>query len=150
ELDHGVDDRLRVNHDLDVVIVNAEQLVGLDDLETLVHESGRVDGVLRPHVPGRVGQRLLDGDVGQVLDSPAAERPPAGGEHDAPHLGPPPGQSARPRVQGCTLRMTWISKVTTEVTMVAPTRPSHVLLGLMRGASGVRPVRPPMAKAPTS
>lgn len=34
-LDHGVDDRLGVDHDLDVIVVNAVQVVRLDHLETL-------------------------------------------------------------------------------------------------------------------
>ena len=37
-LDHGVHDRLRVDHDVDGVVVDVEQLVGLDHLQALVHE----------------------------------------------------------------------------------------------------------------
>ena len=66
ELDHRVHDRLRVDDDLDAVVGRAEQLVGLDHLEALVHQRRRVDGDLRPHVPGRVGQGLVDGDAGQL------------------------------------------------------------------------------------
>ena len=62
ELDHRVDDRLRVDDHLDAVVADAEQLVGLDHLEALVHERRRVDGDLRAHLPGGVGQGLVDGD----------------------------------------------------------------------------------------
>ena len=67
ELDHRVDDRLRVHDHLDLVVGDAEQLVGLDHLEALVHQ--RADesiGDLRAHRPRRMGQRLVDVDVGQL------------------------------------------------------------------------------------
>ena len=69
--DHRVHDRLRVDHHVDLVVADAdavlpgrraEQLVGLDDLEALVHERRRVDGDLRAHDPGGVGQGVVDGD----------------------------------------------------------------------------------------
>ena len=40
---HRVDDRLRVHGHVDVVVVDAEQLVGLDHLEALVHQRRRID-----------------------------------------------------------------------------------------------------------
>ncbi len=58
ELDHRVDHRLGVDDHLDVVVAHAEQLVGLDDLEPLVHQRAGVDGDLRSHAPGGMGQRL--------------------------------------------------------------------------------------------
>ena len=66
ELDHRVHDRLRVDDDLDAVVADAEQLVGLDDLEALVHERRGVHGDLRSHAPGRMGQGLVDRDRGQL------------------------------------------------------------------------------------
>ena len=48
-------------------------------------------GDLRPHPPGRVAQRLLDGDAFELGPRPAAERAAAGRQHDA----------ARPRRAGC-------------------------------------------------
>ena len=68
ELHHRVYDRLGVNNDRDPVVIHAEQLVGLDDLEALVHEGGGVHRDLRPHLPGRMGQRLCH------LDRPPAPR----------------------------------------------------------------------------
>ena len=55
----------------------------LDDLEALVHQRGRVDGDLGAHVPRRVGQRLLDARLGELLSRPSAERPSAR-RHDHP------------------------------------------------------------------
>ena len=46
--------------------VDAEQLVGLDHLEALVHQRRRVDGDLRAHRPGRVRQRVVDRDRGRA------------------------------------------------------------------------------------
>ena len=72
ELDHRVHDRLRVHDDLDPVVVDPEQLVGLDDLEALVHQGRGVHGDLRPHRPRRMGQGVVDG---RPWASSAAERP---------------------------------------------------------------------------
>ena len=66
ELDHAVHDRLRVHDHVDPVEVDAEQLVGLDHLEALVHERRRVDRDLGAHVPGRVLQRVGDRDVAEL------------------------------------------------------------------------------------
>ena len=100
ELDHRVDDRLRVHDHLDLVVRRAEQLVGLDHLEALVHQRAGVDGDLRTHLPRRMGQRLVDTDVGQLVGGPAAERPAARREQDAGDLAPgdrrsPAGTGAR-------------------------------------------------------
>ena len=62
ELHHRVDHGLRVHDDLDVVVVDPEQLVGLDDLEPLVHQRAGVDRDLRTHRPRRMGQSLVDRD----------------------------------------------------------------------------------------
>src|SRR4051794_3499191 len=63
ERDESVDDRLRVHDDVDRVVRRAEEMVRLDDLESLVHQRGRVDGDLAAHRPCRMLERLLDGDV---------------------------------------------------------------------------------------
>ena len=51
ELDHAVHDRLRVHDHVDPIEAHAEQLVGLDHLEALVHQRRRVDGDLGAHRP---------------------------------------------------------------------------------------------------
>ena len=58
EPDGGVDDALRVDDDLDRVVVDIVQPVRLDDLQALVGERRRVDRDLGAHRPGRVAQRL--------------------------------------------------------------------------------------------
>mmetsp|Transcript_2784 Transcript_2784/g.5029 ORF Transcript_2784/g.5029 Transcript_2784/m.5029 type:complete len:259 (+) Transcript_2784:74-850(+) len=57
-LDHGVDDRLGVDDDVDVVVGGAEEVVRLDDLQPLVHHGGAVQRNLGPHVPIRMRRRL--------------------------------------------------------------------------------------------
>jgi hypothetical protein len=49
EGDEGVDDRLRVHDHVDALVRRPEQVVGLDDLEALVHQRRRVDGDLGAH-----------------------------------------------------------------------------------------------------
>jgi len=63
-------------NDLDPVVVDAEEVVRFDHLETFVGERGGVDRDLRSHVPGRVGQRLLGGHVDELVAGASAERPP--------------------------------------------------------------------------
>ena len=52
-----------MHHDLDPVDGDAEEPVGLDQLETLVRERRGVDRDLRAHAPRRVRERLRRGDV---------------------------------------------------------------------------------------
>ena len=63
ELDHRVDDRLRVDHDVDAVEREVEEQVRLDHLQPLVDQGRGVDRDDRAHVPGRVRERLLGRDV---------------------------------------------------------------------------------------
>ncbi len=94
ELHQRVDHRLRVHHDDDPVHRHVEEQVRLDDLEALVHQRGRVDRDDRSHRPGRVRQRLRQGDLAQLVTGPAAEGPSAGCEDQPPDLlGPSPLQS---------------------------------------------------------
>src|SRR4029078_9095619 len=58
------------------------QPFGLDDLERLVDEGGRVDRDLRAHVPGGMRPRLFGRERRQRLFRAAAERSPTGGEHE--------------------------------------------------------------------
>ena len=76
EVDHRVDDRLRVHHDVDVGIGDVEQQVRLDQLEALVDQGRRVDRDDRPHVPGRVRERLLDRDVVELVGGRPRNGPP--------------------------------------------------------------------------
>ena len=83
----GVDDRLRVHDDVDALVGRPEQVVGLDELEALVHERRGVDRDLAAHRPGGVLEGLLDGDRGKLGTAAAAERAPAR-RQDEPLDGP--------------------------------------------------------------
>ena len=77
EADERMDDRRRLDRDLDPVVGNAEEEVRLDHLEPLVRERRGVDRDLRAHAPGRMRERLLGRDVLELGARPAAERPAA-------------------------------------------------------------------------
>ncbi len=85
ELDHRVNDALRVNHDVDGVVRHGEEEVRLDDLERLVHHGGGIDRDPRAHVPGRVRQRLCRRDRGELASRPAPERAARCRQQDAPN-----------------------------------------------------------------
>ena len=61
---------------------DAEQVVGLDHLEALVHQRRRVDRDLAAHRPRRVRERLLDRHVLELGARAAAERAARGGQHE--------------------------------------------------------------------
>ena len=61
-----MDDALRMDDDLDRVVVDIVQPVRLDDLQALVRERRRVDRDLRAHRPGRVAEGLLRVTVDEV------------------------------------------------------------------------------------
>ena len=65
---------------------SAEEEVRLDHLEALVRERRRVDRDLRAHRPGRMRERLLGRDVGELVARAAAERAAARGQDDALRL----------------------------------------------------------------
>ncbi len=69
EANGGMDNALRMNDNLDGVVVDIVQPVGLDDLQALVGEGRRVDRDLRSHRPRRVSKSLLRGDRGEVARS---------------------------------------------------------------------------------
>ena len=74
ELDHRVDDALRVDDDLDLVIVDTVEPLRLDDLKALVDERGRVDRDLLPHIPRRMREDLRLRRADERLALLAAER----------------------------------------------------------------------------
>ena len=86
ELNHGMDDGLRMDDHFNPAVVQAEQLVGFNDLQAFVHERGGVDCDLRPHAPSGVRQGVFYGYIGQIFACAASERAAAGGEHDAADL----------------------------------------------------------------
>ena len=86
ELDHRVDHRLGVHDDVEGVVRHVEQQVRLDQLQALVDQRRGVGGDDLAHVPGRVGERLRRGHVGELGAAAAAERSAAGRQHEATDL----------------------------------------------------------------
>jgi hypothetical protein len=62
ERDVGVHYRLGVDDHVDVVVLDAEQVMRLDDFESLVHQGRRIDRDLAAHVPRRMSERVLHRD----------------------------------------------------------------------------------------
>mmetsp|Transcript_7701 Transcript_7701/g.25525 ORF Transcript_7701/g.25525 Transcript_7701/m.25525 type:complete len:476 (-) Transcript_7701:266-1693(-) len=88
-LHHGVDDGLRVDDDVDVVIGGAVEVVRLDHLERFVHERGGVARNLGAHVPVRVRrrfcvqrERVLLGHLLHLLEREVTECAAGGCEDD--------------------------------------------------------------------
>nr|GEU28237.1 hypothetical protein [Tanacetum cinerariifolium] len=84
---HRMDHRLRVDHDLDAVGRGAEQPVGLDHFQALVHHGGGIDRNLAAHRPVRMFARLLGRHVFQRGDVAREEWPAGCGEQDLGHAG---------------------------------------------------------------
>ena len=82
EHDGRVDHALRMDDDIDRVVVDIVQPVCLDDLQALVGQRRRVDGDLGSHGPGRVPQGLLRGDRSQLVRGGIEERTARCGEHE--------------------------------------------------------------------
>ena len=83
QVHEAVHDGLRMDDHVQPVIREPEQVVGLDQLQPLVHQRGRVDRDLASHVPGGVGERLLHADRLQLVADQPPERPARGGEDQA-------------------------------------------------------------------
>ena len=58
EVDQPMHDRLRMDDDGEPLGRHAEEVMGLDQLEPLVHQAGGIDRHLRPHHPVRMLERL--------------------------------------------------------------------------------------------
>ena len=65
---------------------HAEEPLGLDDLKSLIHHGGAVDGNLGAHVPRRMAQGIGLGDGGQLLVAHQTEGSAAGGEQNLLYL----------------------------------------------------------------
>src|SRR5438045_3439340 len=66
ELNHGMDLRLRMNHHFHFVGGEVEKPASLDDLKSFVHQSGRVYGDSRAHLPRWVVQGLSWSNSGEL------------------------------------------------------------------------------------
>ncbi len=83
----------------------AEQLVGLDDFEALVHQRARVHRDLRPHRPRRVRQRVRDRDVGEAGGAAAPKRATARRQQQASDLALGVNRRAQALVDRAVLRV---------------------------------------------
>ena len=81
-----MDHRLRVDDDCDPLVGHPEQQVRLDHLESLIDEGGRIRGDELAHVPGRMRQRLLRGNSGELLPASSAKRAAAGSQDEPADL----------------------------------------------------------------
>ncbi len=79
-----------MNHDIDGVIWQPEEVVRLDHLQGLVRERGTVDGDLRSHLPGRVLQRLIHGRTSKSIRRPLAKGATRRSEDEPSKFPPPP------------------------------------------------------------
>ena len=87
EFDHGVDDALRVDDDIDASHFDIEEPAGLDHFEAFVEERGGVDGDFAAHVPRGVFEGLFEGGGGDLVWGPCAEGPAASGEDETADVG---------------------------------------------------------------
>src|SRR5580704_3596709 len=81
-----MDRRLWMHNDFHLPRWYVEQATCLDDLETFIHQGGRVDGDPFPHLPGGVVQRLLYGNRKEFGFWCLQERSAGGGEPDPLNL----------------------------------------------------------------
>ncbi len=84
ELDHRVDNRLRVEKHVNLFGRKAKQPMGLDNLETLVNQSCRIDSDLRAHRPVGVGEGLSSGNGAEFGERNVAKSAAGSSEDDAP------------------------------------------------------------------
>src|SRR3989337_4045035 len=73
ELHHRMHDALWMDDPIDLSGLQVEEPTGLDDLQSLVHQCGRIDGDLFPHDPRRVPKGLLWGDTAEALSRTLAK-----------------------------------------------------------------------------
>src|SRR5271157_4711346 len=81
-----MDCALRMHQYADLAGRHVEQPAGLDDFETLVHESRGIDGDALAHLPCRMIESLLDGDVAEIFQRSIQERTAQGGKPDPLYL----------------------------------------------------------------
>ena len=66
----------------------AEKMVSLDDLQSLVHECGRIHRDLGAHLPGRMVQGFLYSHLAQLTEGFSEKRTAGSGQEDPLDLGP--------------------------------------------------------------
>src|SRR5213075_2343044 len=81
-----MDRGLRMYDHADLRGRQVEQSAGLDDLETLVHQRGRINGDAVAHFPCGMVQRLGNSDIGELGYRSIQERATGSSEPDAADL----------------------------------------------------------------
>ena len=77
-----MDDALALHHDLNFFRRQTEEPYGLDELQTLVHQGGRVDGDFCTHIPVGVLEGVCTGLAAQLLGGHAEEGAAGGREQN--------------------------------------------------------------------
>src|SRR5207247_5271430 len=83
ELDHGMNNALRMDDDLDALHLDVEKPMGFDHFQALVEERRGIDCDLRSHVPGWMFQRLLWCDRIEIFSRRFPKRSARCREHDS-------------------------------------------------------------------
>src|SRR5260221_1023296 len=86
ELDERMHDALRMHDDVDALVRNAEEIVGLDHLQGLVGKRGAVHGDLRSHLPCGMPQRLLRCRIRDAVGTPVTKWTARRRQHDPADL----------------------------------------------------------------
>src|SRR6202051_5247167 len=78
-----MDSLLWMHNDVHAIRWNIEQAAGLDHLETLVHQGGRINGDSLSHLPGGMIECLLHGDRAKLRLRRVQKRAARGCQPDA-------------------------------------------------------------------
>ena len=76
-----MDDRLRVDHDLDSICGHIKQPFRFDNFQGLIHHRRRVDGDFLAHVPGGMIESSRRGCIFHLRDRAIAKWPAAGSQN---------------------------------------------------------------------
>jgi hypothetical protein len=88
KLQQGMHDGLRVKKDTNPLPRHPKKVMGLDDLEGLVHQSRGIHSDPRPHLPGGMAQGFLWSDRGKRSWVALAKRATGGSDPDPLHFFP--------------------------------------------------------------
>src|SRR6266566_1616529 len=80
-------DALRMDNDFDALHLDSEEPVRLDHLQPFVEQRRGIDCDLRPHVPGRMFERLLRRDRIEFIARQFTKWSTGRGKNDATHIG---------------------------------------------------------------
>ena len=73
QFDHRMDDALGMNHDLDMVVIKAKQVMGLNHFQPFIHQGSGIHSDLATHAPVGMAGGIGHGGVLQISRIPVAE-----------------------------------------------------------------------------